>query len=146
MKKKVAIWSLIRIFTIYIGFMIINILKTKENTAELNVDETTQNLVKVSKENVMDDCINEWEDYNDYIEEKIEEASNNLIKDDTHYMIKDESGYIVVYYLDDNNEEFLYKKTNISTEYLSPEDLDDLEIGIEVVGIEALNKVLEDFE
>ena len=47
---------------------------------------------------------------------------------------------------DDNDDEYLYKKTDISTEYLSQEDLDDLSGGIEVVGLEELNKILEDFE
>ena len=64
----------------------------------------------------------------------------------THFLLKSENGYIYIYYLSENNEEILYKKTTISVDYLSPEDIDDLEAGIEVVGIETLNKMLEDFE
>ena len=80
------------------------------------------------------------------INSKIEEASNNLSEDDTNYLVKDVNGYIFVYYLDGDKNEFLYKRTTISTDYLSQEDKDDLEVGIEVIGIENLNKLLEDFE
>ena len=48
--------------------------------------------------------------------------------------------------MDENNNEYLYKKTDISTDYLSEEDINDLKVGIEVVGLEELNKMLEDFD
>ena len=156
MNKKILIWlMIIAVFAIMAGFITYKIVSKNEEKAELN--ENTKKMVEISEESenvssntsedaVTDECLDEWDDYNEYMSERVEEASNNLSEKDTHYLLKDVYGYIEVYYLDENNDEFLYKKTDISTEYLSAEDIDDLQVGIEVVGIEALNKMLEDFE
>ena len=150
MNKKIFIWGIIIVLAIIIGFITYKIVSKQQE--EIGLNETTQNIVEISElaeqneDAVTDECLNEWDDYNEYIGEKVEEASNNLIEQDTHYLLKDVYGYIEVYYLDENNNEYLYKKTDISTDYLSQEDKDDLKLGIEVVGIEALNKMLEDFE
>ena len=148
MNKKVLIWSII-ILTIISGIIVYRLLNKKQK--EYGINENTQNILEISEiseqnEEVTDECLDEWDDYNEYISERVEEASNNISEKDTHYLLKDVYGYIEVYYLDENNKEYLYKKTDISTDYLSEEDIDDLQIGIEVVGIEALNKMLEDFE
>lgn len=151
MNKKVLIWLTIVVFAIIAGFIIYKIVNKNEEKAELN--ENTKNMVEISAEDsnesedaVTDECLDEWDDYNEYMSKRVEEASNNIAEESTHYLLKDVYGYIEVYYLDDNNNEYLYKKTDISTEYLSEEDIDDLQVGIEVEGIEALNKMLEDFE
>ena len=150
MNKKNIIWGIIIVLAIIIGFITYKIVSKQQE--EIGLNEITQNTVEISElaeqneDAVTDECLNEWDDYNEYISEKVEEASNNLTEQDTHYLLKDVYGYIEVYYLDENNNEYLYKKTDISTDYLSQEDKDDLKLGIEVVGIEALNKMLEDFE
>ena len=152
MNKKVLIWSvIIAVFEITAVFITYKIVRKNEEKAELN--ENTKNMVEISAEDsnesedaVTDECLDEWDDYNEYMSKRVEEASNNIAEESTHYLLKDVYGYIEVYYLDDNNNEYLYKKTDISTEYLSEEDIDDLQVGIEVEGIEALNKMLEDFE
>ena len=144
------LWIIIILFSIAIGVITYRIVRKPRDNISLN--ETTKNVVQISEideskeDEVTDECLNEWNDYGEYISERVEEASNNLSEQDTHYILKDVYGYIEIYYLDENNNEYLYKKTDISTEYLSEEDLDDLQIGIEVVGTEALNKMLEDFE
>ena len=149
MNKKVLIWSII-ILTIISGIIVYRLLNKKQK--EYGINENTQNILEISEiseqneEEVTDECLDEWDDYNEYISGRVEEASNNISEKDTHSLLKDLYGYIEVYYLDENNKEYLYKKTDISTDYLSEEDKDDLQIGIEVVGIEALNKMLEDFE
>ena len=145
MDKKIVIWIICIILILFV-VLTIYILK---NIKEVNIEDNINNNLELSEdemEQVTDECLDEWEDYNKYIGEKIEEASNNLTEDDTHYLIKDVWGYIEVYYLDENNNEYLYKKTTIPTDYLSQEDIEDLKIGIEVVGAEAMNKILEDFE
>ena len=151
MNKKVLIWLTIVVFAIIAGFIIYKIVNKNEEKAELN--ENTKNMVEISAEDlnesedaVTDECLDEWDDYNEYMSKRVEEASNNIAEESTHYLLKDVYGYIEVYYLDEKNNEYLYKKTDISTEYLSEEDIDDLQVGIEVEGIEALNKMLEDFE
>lgn len=146
MNKKTLILIISTIGIFLISFIIL--LTNKTNMLSQKEKEIENNNIEISEqeEEVTDECLDEWDDYNKYIGEKIEEASNNLTEDDTHYLIKDVWGYIEVYYLDDENNEYLYKKTTIATDYLSQEDIDDLKIGIEVVGTEAMNKMLEDFE
>ena len=150
MNRKMIVWIIVIIFSIAIGAIAYRIVRKPKDNISLN--EITKNIVQISEieeskeDEVTDECINEWNDYGEYISERVEEANNNLSEQDTHYLLKDVYGYIEIYYLDENNNEYLYKKTDISTEYLSEEDINDLKIGIEVVGIEALNKMLEDFE
>ena len=150
MNRKMIVWIIVIIFSIAIGVITYKIVRKPKDNISLN--EMAKNVVLISEieeskeDEVTDECINEWNDYGEYISERVEEANNNLSEQDTHYLLKDVYGYIEIYYLDENNNEYLYKKTDISTEYLSEEDLDDLQVGIEVVGIEALNKMLEDFE
>lgn len=152
MNKKVLIWISIIILSIIGIFIIIRINDKRNNKENLIINQERENFIELSNTNeiidgeVTDECLNEWQDYNQFMSKRIEEASNNLSENDTHYLLKDVLGYIEVYYLDADNKEFLYKKTNIPTVYLSQEDIEDLKIGIEVVGIEALNKMLEDFE
>ena len=150
MNKKGFICVISIIFAIIAGFITYRIVTRTEEQVEQN--ETTEELVEISEtseitdEAVTDECLDEWNDYNEYMNDRVEEASNNIEEESTHYLLKDVYGHIEVYYLDENNNEYLYKKTDISTEYLSEEDIDDLQVGIEVEGIEALNKMLEDFE
>lgn len=143
-------WTIGIVLIIATVFIIYRFASTKKENLSLN--ETSNNVIEISKaedgsdEVVTDGCLEEWEDYSRYVGERIEEASNNYAEDDTHYLLKDVLGYIEVYYLGENNEEILYKKTTIPTAYLSQEDIEDLKVGIEVIGAEELNKTLEDFE
>ena len=150
MNKKIIIWGIVFIVAVISVFIFYRIVNRKAE--ELSLNETTQNLVEISEKSeqnedaVTDECLDEWDDYNEYMSERIEQASNNVSEKETHYLLKDVYGYIEIYYIDENNNEYLYKKTDISTDYLTEEDRDDLQVGIEVVGIEELNKMLEDFE
>ena len=150
MNRKMIVWVIIILFSIAIGVITYRIVRKPRDNISLN--ETTKDVVQISEieeskeDEITDECINEWNDYGEYISERVEEANNNLSEQDTHYLLKDVYGYIEIYYLDENNNEYLYKKTDISTDYLSEEDINDLKVGIEVVGTEALNKMLEDFE
>ena len=65
-----------------------------------------------------------------------------------HFRLKEENGKIIVYKILQDESEQIYEKTEISTEYLPETDLLQIQSknGIEVFGIEELNKVLEDFE
>lgn len=63
-----------------------------------------------------------------------------------HYIVSMEDGYIVVYNLDEKMEKALYERTEISTEYLTDGDINDLKNGIEVQGFSKLNALLENYE
>jgi len=63
-----------------------------------------------------------------------------------HFLLKEEEGYITIYKLDkDDNAEF-FQTTEISTDYLAEEDLEQIRNGIKVYTEKELNKTLEDFE
>lgn len=63
-----------------------------------------------------------------------------------HFVLKEDEGKITVYKINENNEEEIYEKTEISVEYLSETDKNKIREGIKVNGIEELNQLLEDFE
>ena len=63
-----------------------------------------------------------------------------------HFILKNDNGKITIYKINENNEEEVYEKTEISVEYLSETDKIKISEGIRVNGIEELNQLLEDFE
>ena len=63
-----------------------------------------------------------------------------------HYMLKEKDGNIAVFKLDENNKQIFLEKTEIATEYLPKEDLENIEKGILIYTKKELNKRLEDFE
>lgn len=65
---------------------------------------------------------------------------------DEHFLLKEENGYITIYELDENENAKFLQTTEISTEYLAEEDLEQIRNGIKVYTEKELNKTLEDFE
>ncbi len=63
-----------------------------------------------------------------------------------HYILREKDGVIVVYHVNDLNEEELEEETDISTEYLTEQDRNKLKMGIRIYGREELNSALEDYE
>lgn len=63
-----------------------------------------------------------------------------------HFKLKIENGKINIYIVNENGEENIYQKTNISSEYLPEIDLINMQDGLEIYGKEELNKIIEDFE
>lgn len=57
-----------------------------------------------------------------------------------------EDGYIIIYNLNEDNERKLYEKTDIDVEYLTEEDREELNRGINVEGYSSLNALLENYE
>lgn len=79
--------------------------------------------------------------------------SNNIILSqnidnicDEHYVLKLDDNNVNVYHLENDDEMELYKKTDITKEYLTSDDINNLEEGIYVYGINSLNLAIEDFE
>lgn len=135
--------SIVLVFFIGIS---VNFLSSKKKYED---DNTTNEIIeekKVSSSYITDDCINEWEDYALSVQEEIEDASKTLNDENRHYILKAQNDFINVYYINENKEEILYRVTDIATEYLTKDDLKNLNQGIEVIGIKELNELLEDFE
>lgn len=63
-----------------------------------------------------------------------------------HYMVREHNGYISIYYIDEQGVETLKEDTEISTNYLPEKDLEDLQIGIQIVGERNLYNFLENYE
>ena len=63
-----------------------------------------------------------------------------------HFIIESGEDFIEVYSLNEDYDKNLYEITNVSIEYLTDEDIEKLEEGIYVYGVEELNSTLESFE
>ena len=63
-----------------------------------------------------------------------------------HYVLRDNDGIIAIYKINEDGKEELVDETEISTDYLTDTDLIEIKKGIKVVGLEELNKLLEDYE
>ena len=143
MWKKILL-SIGLIILLIVGIEIFNISNNKEKKAENT--NIVQNETEISSEYVTDDCVNEWEDYSKTVQEEIKETGQNLNDENKQYILRENDGFINVYYINEQGEEILYRVTDISTKYLGEEDVKELQEGINVVGIQELNQLLEDFE
>ena len=113
---------------------------------ESDVENFVNNVEEISSEYVTDECLNEWRDYSLTIQDELKEASQNLNDENRTYIVKAEDNYIKIYYLNNNNEEILYRVTDIAVQYLGENDVEELKQGIRVVGLQELNQLIEDFE
>ena len=115
----------------------------------------------LEKINIEEGLINKEEsEIKDYFENKgydFLEFDNNIIKLECdkdglcteHYVIKFgnyNDDFLAIYRVDENSELNLYKETDIAKEFLTKVDNEKLEKGIEVYGIENIEKILEDYE
>ena len=146
MWKKILITFTV-IFMIAIGIVVFN-----NNNKNIDSQKSNENIVNnetdISSSYIMDDCINEWKDYSLTVQEEIKEASQTLTDESKTYIVKSEVDYdyIKVYYINNQNEEILYKVTDIAIQYLGKDDVERLKQGIKVNGLQELNQLLEDFE
>lgn len=63
-----------------------------------------------------------------------------------HYLLKINNGVLTIYLIDKNGSKTEYEITEITTEYLTNEDILKLEKGITIYGKENLISTLEDYE
>ena len=63
-----------------------------------------------------------------------------------HFLLKEQDGYIAIFKLDQDNKLDFFKITEIPTEYLAEEDLEEIKNGIKIYTKKELNKTLENFE
>lgn len=107
--------------------------------------ELPTELINLNKEQV-EQKYPEWE-----IEE-FEENKVILFKEvegicDEHFLIQLGEEFVEIYRIIDKKEsKVLYKKTQISSQYLTEEDIEKLKNGIVIYGKDQLNSVIEDYE
>ena len=142
-KKFLILFAIL--FVLVMGIVLFN-----NNNKNIDTQKNSENIVndetEISSSYIMDDCINEWKDYSLTVQEEIQEASQNISDENKTYIIKSEDNYIRVYYINNKNEEILYKVTDIAVQYLGKDDVERLKNGIEVKGLQEVNQLLEDFE
>lgn len=63
-----------------------------------------------------------------------------------HFILRNDNGKVTIYKINENNDEEVYEKTEISVDYLTEADKVEIQNGIRVNGIEELNQLVEDFE
>lgn len=143
-------WKKVLISAIFIMIIIIGMRAVYTNNQSNKNENDVENLVsqeeEISSEYVTDECSNEWRDYSLTVQEELKEASQNLNDENKTYIVKAEDNYIKVYYINNKNEEILYRVTDISIQYLGQNDVEELKQGIKVVGLQELNQLIEDFE
>lgn len=96
-------------------------------------------------EKELEDLYSEWR-IEEFSEDSIVLAQNIDSLCDEHYVLRLGESNIEIYKMKEAEDYELFKETNISKEYLTKEDINNLEEGIFVFGIGNLNSALEDFE
>ena len=145
-------WKKFLVSCVLMFILIIGIVVFNNNNKNIGSQKSNENIVNnetdISSSYIMDDCINEWKDYSLTVQEEIKEASQTLTDESKTYIVKSEVDYdyIKVYYINNKNEEILYKVTDIAIQYLGKDDVERLKQGIKVNGLQELNQLLEDFE
>ena len=143
-------WKKVLISAIFIMIIIIGMRAVYTNNQSNKNKNDVENFVRqeeeISSEYVTDECSNEWRDYSLTVQEELKEASQNLNDENKTYIVKAEDNYIKVYYINNKNEEILYRVTDISIQYLGQNDVEELKQGIKVVGLQELNQLIENYE
>ena len=143
--NKVII-TMIAIIVILTAVIIgMDIYKEKEYAQSNNESNEQFIVADVDEEEIYDDCTEEAEALE--IEKETLQVNSNYEKEETNkFVLRDNNGFIVVYKINENGEEEEYDITDISVDYLTREDQENLKNGITVTGIENMNQLLEDFE
>ena len=106
-------------------------------------------MIDVSKVNLTEEEFKEK--YKNWKLDKFSSEEIELSKEEEkfcgqHYKIKLEDDIIVIYRVDEDEKEIEYQRTDITTEYLTNEDILKLSTGIIVYGKENLTATIEDYE
>lgn len=113
-----------------------HLIETRQSIEEAEVNMTEEEL----KERFKDWEVQKFTPTEIVLYKEVNEFCNE------HYLLKDENGYITIYRLDESENAEFFNTTEVSTEYLAPEDLEKIKDGIKVYTDKELNKTLEDFE
>lgn len=142
MWRKILL-SIILIIIFIGGIEIFYVSKREKMNDTKNIVE---NETELSRKYVKDECLKEWEDYSKTVQNEIMETSQSLNDENRPYILREKDGFINVYYINESGEEILYRVTDISVKFLGEDDIKELKQGIEVIGTQKLNEMLEDFE
>lgn len=110
----------------------------------VDYEEAPNEMVNKTQEQLQEKY-KEWEIAKFSKEEVIlkKEESGNC---EQHYVLRKKGENVAIYWVNQNGMESLKELTGIATEYLPQEDIEKLEEGIFVYGLQELNTILEDYE
>lgn len=108
------------------------------------IEDVPKEVVNMDEEEVKKYYSNE--EVKDITEYKIELYKEYEGVCNEHYIIKEKDGHVAIFTKSENNLEELFEETEIECRYLPETDRINLKNGINVVGREELNKVIEDYE
>ena len=106
-----------------------------------DIDISAINLTKVE----IQEKYREW-NVGDFSSEQVILEKDKKSFCNEHFKLKLTDEKICIYIIDEKNNETLWKQTEITSEFLTEEDILKLEEGIIVYGKENLTSVLEDYE
>lgn len=147
--KKILVSTIIAIFI----FLLIFAWVLVYNRKDVNIAKQENSNTKVA-EIIEDDCTEEYE-YEQKVgsltvssnlgnNTKLEKENNG--NSEEKFVLRNKGGVIVIYKINEKNEEEEYEKTDISIDYLAEEDKNNINNGLKIIGKEELNKRIEDFE
>ena len=101
-----------------------------------NVNKTKEEIEKI---------YGDWK-IKSFSSEKIElyKEENSICSN--HFVVKEDDGYVAVYNINNDGQEIIRDKTDISTKYLPQDDQDLLQNGIKANSASELDQILADFE
>lgn len=122
-----------------------------EKTYYKKCEHTTSEYIELPKELVNKTKQEVQEKYADYEIETFE--SNNIVlykekegECGEHFLVKDNEGTVTIYQILENGTKKEYEATDITTEYLPETDKINMHNGIEVIGRQELNQLIENYE
>ena len=110
--------------------------KRKENVTEKMVNKTKEEI---------EDMYFDWELIG-FKSNEIELYKEFDGECDEHYIVKEDDGIITIFKTDENGNERIVERTEISTNYLPEQDVEVIKNGVSIYGRENLNAYLENFE
>lgn len=126
------------------SLMVYKIYYTKCKHYIQEYEDIDTSLVNLNEEELKEKC-RQW-DIEKFSAEEIELSKEIEEFCNQHYKLILENKVIVIYNVDENGVETEYEQTEITTEYLTSEDILKLTTGIYVYGKENLTSTIEDYE
>ena len=108
------------------------------------VEEIPENLVNKTEQDIKTE-------FSDWNVEEFSPTQITLYKSVSgncgeHYFVQEHNGVIGIYTIDEYGVKTLKEDTEISTQYLPEEDMNNLKAGVEIIGHTKLIEFLEDYE
>lgn len=110
----------------------------------INYVEIPSDIVNMTKEEIQKEY-KDWE-VKEFSKEEVILQKEEEGTCEEHYVLREKDGYIAIYWVNNKGKENLKEITGIAVEYLTENDLLEINEGIFVYGLQELNSKIEDYE